>query len=38
MEAGVLAALAEAVVAAGGDWPAHWHALKASGRLHFETY
>ncbi|MEP7063597.1 MAG: benzoyl-CoA 2,3-epoxidase subunit BoxA [Betaproteobacteria bacterium] len=38
MEAGVLAALAEAVAAAGGDWTAHWRELKVGGRLHFETY
>jgi benzoyl-CoA 2,3-dioxygenase component A len=38
MEAGVLAALADAVAEAGGEWTAHWRALKASGRLHFETY
>jgi benzoyl-CoA 2,3-epoxidase subunit A len=38
MEAGVLAALAEAVAAARGDWTAHWRELKADGRLHFETY
>jgi benzoyl-CoA 2,3-epoxidase subunit A len=38
MEAGVLAALAEAVAAAGGEWAAHWRELKATGRLHFETY
>ena len=38
MEEGVLEALADAVRAAGRDWPAEWRALKAGGRLHFETY
>ena len=38
MEEGVLEALRDAVVATGGDWTAHWRDLKASGRLHFETY
>jgi ferredoxin--NADP+ reductase/benzoyl-CoA 2,3-dioxygenase component A len=38
MEEGVLEALADAVRAAGRDWPAEWRALKVAGRLHFETY
>ena len=38
MEEGVLAALADAVSGAGGNWEGTWHALRASGRLHFETY
>lgn len=38
MEQGVLEALRDAVVATGGDWTVHWRDLKATGRLHFETY
>ena len=38
MEEGVLAALADAVRAAGRDWDEAWDSLRASGRLHFETY
>jgi benzoyl-CoA 2,3-dioxygenase component A len=38
MEAGVLDALAHAAASHGLDWPALWRALKAEGRLHFETY
>jgi len=38
MEAGVLDALAHAAAARGLEWPVLWGALKAEGRLHFETY
>jgi ferredoxin--NADP+ reductase/benzoyl-CoA 2,3-dioxygenase component A len=38
MEEGVLAALGDAVRAAGRDWDEAWDSLRASGRLHFETY
>jgi len=38
MEQGVLQALADIATAHSLDWPATWRALKADGRLHFETY
>ncbi len=38
MESGVLEALREIAVGHGLDWTSLWPALKAQGRLHFETY
>jgi len=38
METGVLAALRDIVTESGQDWPSLHEALKAQGRIHFETY